>query len=360
MAAIFDLAGLTLNPEEAQEISKAVFEYVLESGELSDDHDIHTGIQWKTQIPFIGTLGLVGKKLLKCKPDANGNQIPVSQKYWDPVLIGDRLEHCATDANPLFKLFAKLKKINPDFYDKIASDELGVVLSRLVEAMKEMVQRIIWFGDTQAKTVANGGVLKNGTDVAFFNMIEGFWKQIFTIDIPTTSKYYVAIPQNATASYATQSTLADDFAFKLFKDMWKKADSRLKQLVRQGTVKVKIHCTSDIAENFEDFKENKSLGFTLDKIEDGGLKAFFRNIEIKTRYDWDNIIETYQDNGTKFNLPHRALMTTSGNIPIGTVSESDLETVDSFYDKYNKINVMDFALKMDAKFLEPYLAVAAY
>ncbi len=360
MAEILNLDGLTLNPEEAQEISQAIFEYVLETGELSDDHDIHTGIQWKTQIPFIGTLGLVGKKILTCKPDANGNQIPVSEKFWDPVLIGDRFEHCAVDVNPLFKLFQKLKKINPDFYDRIASDELGVVLSRLVEAMKEMLQRIIWFGDTQARTVANGGVFKNGTDVGFFNMLNGYWQQILSTDIPTTSKYYVNIAQNATASYAAQSTLADDFAFTLFKAMWKKADARLKQLVRQGTVKVKIHCTSAITENWENFKENKSLGFTLDKVEDGGLKNFFRNIEIKTRYDWDNIIDLYQNNGTKWNLPNRALMTTSGNIPIGTVSTEDLEKVESFYDKYHEVNVMDFRLKLDAKFLEPYLAVAAY
>lgn len=360
MADIFDLTGLTLNPEEATQISQAVFEYVLESGELADDHDIHTGIQWKTQIPFIGTLGLVGKKILKCKPDPNGNQIPVSEKMWDPVLIGDRFEHCAVDANSLFKLFQKLKKINPDFYDRIASDELGVVLSRLIEAMKEMIYRIIWFGDTQAKTLANGGVFKDGTDLGFFNMLDGYWKQIFTIDIPTTSKYYVKINENAGANYAAQSTLADDFAFKLFKSMWKKADPRLKQLIAKGTLKVKIHTTSAIAENWYDFKEGKSFNFTLDKAENGGLKDFFRNVEIKTRYDWDNIIETYQDNGTKFNLPHRALLTTSGNIPIGTVSVDDLEKVESFYDKYHEVNVMDFRLKMDAKFLEDYLAVAAY
>ncbi len=360
MADIFDLTGLTINPEEATQISQAVFEYVLESGELADDHDIHTGIQWKTQIPFIGTLGLVGKKILKCKPDANGNVIPVSEKMWDPVLIGDRFEHCAVDANPMFKLFQKLKKINPDFYDKIDSDELGVVLSRIVEAMKEMVQRIIWFGDKTAALNTGGGVFTAGTDLGFFNMLDGYWKQIFSLDIPTSSRYYTPIAQNATTTYATQSNLADDFAFALFKNMWKKADPRLKQLVRQGTVKVKIHATSAIAENWENFKENKSLGFTLDKVEDGGLKSFFRNIEIKTRYDWDNIIDIYQNNGTKWNLPHRALMTTSGNIPIGTVSTEDLEKVESFYDKYHEVNVMDFRLKMDAKFLEDYLAVAAY
>lgn len=32
MAEILNLDGLTLNPEEAQEISQAIFEYVLETG----------------------------------------------------------------------------------------------------------------------------------------------------------------------------------------------------------------------------------------------------------------------------------------------------------------------------------------
>lgn len=148
MASIYNLDSFTMNADEAKEVSKAVFEYVLESGELSEHHDIHTGIQWDTQIPFIGTLGLVGKEILNCKPAANGNKIPLSEKKWTPKLIGDRFEHCATDVDPLFKLFGKVKKINPEFFNRIDSAELGVVLMRIAEAMKEMVNRYVWFAET--------------------------------------------------------------------------------------------------------------------------------------------------------------------------------------------------------------------
>ena len=222
MAAIFDISNLTINEEEAQELSKAIFELALEQGDLAAHHDIQSGIQHKTQIPFIGTLGLVGKKVVGCKPDVNGNQIPFSEKFWDPELVGDRLAHCATDVNPLFKLFKKAQKINPDYFDRIDSEELGVVLMRLSEAMKEMLIRLVWFGDKGIDTVANGGVLKNGTDKDFFNIIDGLWKQILTIDIPSNSKYRVAIDANAEANYADQYNLADDFAFKLFRSMWQK------------------------------------------------------------------------------------------------------------------------------------------
>lgn len=360
MASIYDITGLTLNTEEAQQVSQAVFEYVLETSDLAEHHDIHTGIQWDTQIPFIGTLGLVGKQILNCKPDANGNKIPLSEKKWTPKLIGDRFEHCATDVDPLFKLFNKVKKINPDFFDRIGDDDLGVVLMRIAEAMREMLQRYVWFGEENPQTVANGGVFKNGTDVDFFKAFNGLWKQILTIDIPASSKYYVEISQNSGANYAAQQNLPVDFAFKLFRAMWKKADARLKQLVAKGSIKLHLHVTSAIAENWHDYKEDKSLAFTLSNVEDGGLKSAFRNIEIVTRYDWDSTIQSYQDNGTKWNLPNRALLTSSGNIPIGTVATEDLEKLESFYDKYHKVNVMDFASKFDAKFLEDYLAVAAY
>ncbi len=360
MAGIFELNDLSLNIEERQQVSEAIYEYVLETSDIAEHHEIHTGIEWDTQIPFIGTLGLVGKKIIKCKPDANGNKIPFSEKKWSPKLIGDRFEHCSTDMNPLLKLFKKVKRINPDFYDRINSEELGIVLMRLAEAMKEMITRLVWFGDENAKEISNGGLLTDGTDVEFFTPFDGIWKQIFTIDIPTTSKYYVKIEANAGETYEEQQDLDDDFAFKLFRSMWKKADPRLKQLIQKGEIVPVIHCTSAIAENWQEFKENKSLGFTISNVEDGGLKEMFRRLKIETRYDWDAVIQNYQNNRTKYNLPHRALLTEKGNIPIGTVNTADLDKIESFYDKYHEVNVMDFRLKLDTKFLVDYLAVAAY
>jgi hypothetical protein len=222
----FDLQDLSLNTVEATSVAQAVFEQVLEVGNIADHHEVHTGINYDTQIPFIGTLGLVGKKILQCQPDANGNQIPVSQKKWEPVLIGDRFENCAVDANPLFKLFKAAQRINPDFFNKVGSEEEGVVMLRVEQAMREMLQRIAWFGDKTADVIAEGGYLTNGTDISFFNMLDGIWKQIISTDIPTTSKYYVPISKNGLATYASQNDLPTDFAFQLFRNMWRKSDSR--------------------------------------------------------------------------------------------------------------------------------------
>jgi len=356
---MFDLTTLTLNKEEVQEVSKAVFEYVLETSDIAKLHDIHTGIQWDTQIPFIGALGLVGREIEQCQPVTNTNKIPMSEKTWTPKLIGGRFEHCEVDIDPLFKLFGKVKRINPDYYDKIDSEELGVVLMRIIDSLKLMIPRIVWFGDTTVQEVQSGGYLTDGTDTYFFSMLDGLWKQIFA-DIPTTSKYYVEITENAGADYNAQLDLPADFAFNLFRDMYAKADPRFKQLMQSGKVTPMIHCTAAIAENWQAYKETQSLHFTLSNVEGGGLQEMFRNIKIETRYDWDSIIQSYQDDGTTYNLPNRALMTVPSNIPIGTVSTDDLTKVESFYDRYHEVNVMDFRLMLDAKFLSDYLAVAAY
>ena len=331
---IYDLSNLTLNPEEANQVSQAIFETVLEQSDIAKHHEIQSGIEHQTQIPFIGTLGLVGKKIIACQRDANGNQIPMSEKFWNPQHIGDRFEHCSTDLNPLFKLFRKAVRMNPDYFDRLDSEEFGVVAMRIEQAIKEMITRLTWFGDTSIENVSNAGYLKNGEDTSFFDIIDGLWPQIIGTDIPTTSNYYVEIAQNAEATKVLQQTLPTDFAYNLFKTMWTKADSRLKQLVMNNQIELQLHVTGDIYENYQDFKETKSLEFTLKNVEDGGLKSFFRNVEVIPHYDWDAIIQGYFDNGTTYHLPNRALLTTPSNIPIGTRNEGDLTQLESFYDQY--------------------------
>lgn len=356
---LLDVSALTLNPVEAQELSKFIFETLLETGELSKYHDIQTGIFYKEQIPFVGTLGLVGKKSTGCAPEANTGTVTFTEKFWDPEMIEDRFENCAKDANRLFKGFKRKQKINPDFFDNIGSEEEGVIFTLIEGALRLMINRKVWFDDKAMDNVVDGGYLKNGIDPAYFNVINGLWKQIISIDIPTTAPNYVAITQNATATYALQATLPTDFALQLFRKMWNKADSRLKQAIGNGE-KLFLHVTPEIAQNWADYKEDKSLVFTLANAEGGGLMDMYRNIEIVTRYDWQADIQAYFDNGTKYHLPNRALLTLSTNIPIGTTSLEDLTTLTSFYDPIGKQNITDFAFMLDAKFLQPYMAVAAY
>ena len=124
--ALLDLSALTINEEEASQLSQAIFEATITGGDLSEYHDIVTGVHHKQQIPFIGNMELVGKTQTGCSRTESTETIPFTEKFWDPTLIGDRLKHCATDVNQLFKLFKKASKVNPDFYDRIGSEAESV------------------------------------------------------------------------------------------------------------------------------------------------------------------------------------------------------------------------------------------
>lgn len=357
MAEILDLSALTMNPEEATEVSKAIMEVTITGGELAEYHEIETGIHHKTQIPFIGNLGLVGLKVTGCDRNENPSQIPLTEKFWDPVLIGDRLAHCATDVNALFKLFKKAKKVNPDFYDRIGSEEFGIIVAKVEQAMRKMNNRLVWFGDTTADNILGGGVITNGIDVDYFNIIDGLFKQIYA-EIPTTAMNYVEIAANDGATYADQKLSPDD-GLNTFRAMHNAMDSRFFEAMEDGT-QPEFLVTRELMQNYWDTLEKKSLNFSLAETTDGVTKLAYRGIPIKVRYDWDANIRAYQDNGTKTNLPHRAILTAKENIPIGTVSEDDINNVVSFYDQKDKKNYIDFDLKLDVKHLLDYMTVAAY
>lgn len=355
--AILKLDGLTMNASEASQVSQAIFERVITGGELEKTHDIVTGIEHKTQIPFIGAMGLLGKKITSCDRAVSTSQMPLTEKFWNPTIIGDRLKHCSVEVPMLFKIFEKAKRMNPDFYNRIGSEEMGMIVARVEEALTAMLNRLVWFGDTAAANVSGSGVIKNGVDVAFFNSMDGLWKQIM-VDVPTTAPNYVAITKNAGASYALQA-LAPDSALAIFRAMFNKMDSRFYEAIGQGS-QPELLVTRELFQNYQDQLEDKSLNFTTVEAKDGVSGLAYRGVPIKVRYDWDNVIRAYQDNGTKYNLPNRALLTVKENIPVGTLSTEDLHNVDSFYDQKDKANYIDIDVMLDAKHLLPYLTVAAY
>ena len=354
---LLDLEELTMNPEEANEVSKAIFIAAITGGDLEEFHEIETGISHKTQIPFIGNLGLVGEKVTGCSRSENGSSIPLTEKFWDPVLIGDRLAHCATDVNSLLKLFKKAQKINPDFYDRIDSEEFGMIIAKVAQAMKKMKNRLVWFGDEAAENVSGGGLIKNGINVKYFNVLNGLFKQIFA-EIPTTAKNYVEISKNAGADYEAQE-LEPNTALGIFRKMYNRIDARFFEAIEEGAQPV-LMVTRELYQNYQDELEDKSLAFTLAETKDGVSSLSYRGIPIKVRHDWDNNIQSYQDNGTKLNLPHRAILTVKENIPVGTVSTEDLDRLESWYEKKDKKNYIDFDLMLDVKHLLDYMTVAAY
>lgn len=350
---LINAESLTLNPREVETMSEVIFKRVYNESDLAEYHDVETGIDVSTQIAFAGRLGLLGKKTVGCTPNEAGG-FELTEKFWTPVMEDFRLTHCQSDMPALLKLFKKSKRINPDFFDAVGTEEFGVIIAAVESALIENIHRKVWFNDTTAETIANGGVFKNGTDLGYFNSFDGLFKQIFS-EVPSSAANRVAISANAGANYAGQA-LAEDAALSIFEKMVTTADERL-----VAAEDAFILATRSLADNYRATLRNKNLGSGfLEVVEEGRPKLYFDGIEIKVRYDWDRYIKTYQDNGTKWNLPHRAVFTTKSNIPVGTLSEEDLTKLDVFYDRTQKTNIMDAAYTLDSKHLETYMTVAGY
>lgn len=350
-------SSFAFNREELKDWSKVINELTFGDPALNELHDIEQGIKYNQQIVFAGRVGLMGKTVAGCTPNAVTG-VALTEKTWTPVDIDFRFEHCSADANAQDKLIRQMAKMNPDFYNVIEGSNNVVgnfLVAKVVEGFNENLIRQAWFSDTAAALTTGGGVFKTGTDLGYFNSFNGLFKQIFT-EIPTSDAKYVAITKNAGASYALQALASGD-AIATLKAMYAKADSRL---LDSGSAK--FYVTRSIWDGYLNDLEsvqNSGAGNTMIN-ENGQVSLTYRGIPVVKVEVWDRVVAAYQDNGTKLNLPHRAVLSTPMNLKIGTLATDDFGALDAFYDKYHKVNVIDGVYTIDAKHLEKYLTVAAY
>ena len=76
--------------------------------------------------------------------------------------------------------------------------------------------------------------------------------------------------------------------------------------------------------------------------------------------DSPQIIRAYEDNGTTYNKPHRALATAKKVLGVGFDQVGDFDQLDIWYDKDSRKVKIEGMGNGDAKLLDPSLFVAAY
>jgi len=361
MASIIDYSLLTLNSDEARETSQAVFKRAFLSPDLTEVHNVQTGADMDRYIPIFGRLGLVGKADPGgCNVNSIIGGIPVSQKQWTPKLISGRIEHCEADIPKLLKMW-KQNRIAANLWEGIDNEAAAFVEDQALTSVKESIIRITEFAATNHSPVgdATGDQnLTSGTDKTYFNVLNGMWAQIEADAAlaPNNKIYRYTISENAGANKNAQLNLAADAALNVFRALYGNIPS---QAFASGNLV--IQCTRSLFNNWVDYLETQSLGFTLTRAEQGNVSRWsYRGIPIVVRYDWDVIIRTYFDTGTTYYLPHRAILADINTIPIGTSDEESLTRLDSFYDRVSKKHFIDFAYRIDCKVLDEDLIAVAF
>jgi len=360
MATGLDTTGLTLNPQEVQEIQSFIIEKVFTRPELLSLHGIQTGVKMKEQIVFASQFGKTGLKGSGCDRQTSGAASILTQKYWEPVIIEDTMIHCNKELNALFKAyFTKIQRYRDLF--EIEGTDLQIFFSILMlETMQRTIWRAAWFGDTAVAAAAAGtaGLVSAG-DVKFYDYFDGLWKQIFTgVTATDINRYTIAL--NAEVTKAAQLALTSDLAKDTyFEQVWKLADPRLK-----ADPNAKFYVSNSIWENYRQSLQSAGENFTIDYTQEGFRMLKWNGKEVvnmETVWDLD-LYADFVDNTTNnaYYLPNRIVLTVPENMPIGTLSESDFEELDMWYDKDNRQNKLAYGFTLDSKVLEEYMIVVAY
>lgn len=360
--ALITPAQLSFDGDQAKSLSEIIFAKQFKNPSIELFHTIVEGIKAQKQIPLASQLsGLVGKQTSLCNMTNATNTITMSEKFWSPKTHADRLAACYTDFKDSFANYgmkngvmeADLSEL--DLWNYISDDLLAYKVA-------EMVLVSAWFGDTDAATVSDSpaGVLTAGTNTAYFNKIDGFWKQLFAIVAGDSDRKSTGLAtKNGQSTFANQKFNSTDTTNKVVMNtldlMATDADLRLRDQDSQAYI-----VTQSVLDQYKRELKNANIAFTTERFENGIEMVECDGKPVYGFSLWDRIIKAYYSDGTKYYLPHRAVLTTKENIQIGVDSIGTLAEFDGHFDKVTKMNYIDFAVNLDAKVIEDELVQLAY
>lgn len=357
---------MTFSGREAQEL---ILEPAYARPDISSIMTIHPGIKAKMKVAYAGQMRKVTKKNVGCNSEPSGAKIPMSEATWDPQELEMWVEQCYTDLDGSFLAWGLANGYNrADLSQAVVTitDSEGnrrevnlwteFALSKMQEAAADDFLRIAWFGNLDIVA----GQLAPTADVSDYNQANGFFKRIFAA-AAVTRKYTIAT--NAGANYAAQE-LPEYESKKIFRGIVTKADPRLTAMPNQV-----ILCTQSVYNDWVDYRESKNLetSFAFELNGDGtrgqinlSKTTTYRGIPVIPLSVWDRTILEDFNNGTKLDLPHRAVLTTVENLAAGMDALEGVEQFEAWYERRPKTMNLRGNYMLDTQLVHSYLVSAAF
>ena len=328
------LSNLTPDNGAIQSLRDLIIAEVFTDPVLEQFFTLRQNVRNGQKLGYEGEMNDIGWQGSGCNPSYKSATIEFLEKEWS---IGDwqvPLQWCYTD---LVNTIAEYcLKTGTDIADLTSTEYMDdIVYPKLKEAMIMMMWRIIWFGDTQAKVHSNSGVLTTGVDPTLFTATDGLFKRLFAVGSAAPGQK-VSIEANGQSTTALQfSTLkAPGVAIKIFDDLLENADSRIASIDGAG-----IFCTKSLADALaKDLKREYKEQLTWEQIFKGFDVAEYNGVKIYRLPIWDRFIQKYQNNGTKLNIPHRAVFGSAREMFVGTPANELISELDIFFEKKSRMN----------------------
>lgn len=351
MAAFFNPESITFNGDEVKDINEIIFSKQLKYPALDVFHAIDEGIKAKKQILLMSRLnGLIGKDSGGCEPTPNTNTVTPSEKFWDLATYSDRLGFCYKEMLPSFLNYSK--KVGVDSPD--VTDFVNFMVDKVIsDALSESIVMWAWFSDTDAAAVDDSpaGLLTAGTNPVYFNRMDGLWKQAYAIVAANANRKTTGLAtKNSQATFALQKFNSTDTTNKVvtttLQTMYTDADMTLRQ--QEG---LQFEVTQTVFDQYVRELKAYNVAYTTERLENGLFAVKSDGIDVIAMPLWDKIITNYYSDGTRYDLPHRAVLAVKDNVRIGTESVGTFNTFDVWYDKKDRKVYVDFELGLDAKII---------
>ena len=332
-----NLDNLHFTAEELRSLNELVVTAVLEAPALSTFHTLVTGIKNDRKIGIIpGTFGLVGKAAQSCDPHAQCLEDTAVEKTWSPKYLEVIIDMCIDEiSDSLMRMY--INCANP--YDLTKTEIFTFIQDILAKDVQKMIMRYAWFGNTAARNFPLG-VITPGVDVTFFNVLDGFFRQ-FAVIYAANPLQLQAMPGNTEATYALQQSVATPLL--TYNAVNTLIDAAIPELAAQPDRVLLV--TKSVMDRLRRQLQALGTAFQDYKLMINGLEfATWDGIKIYSIPLWDQFIRAYENNGTKWNDPHRVVYTTVANLEIGMACTGLFDNINSFYDprtRYNRIEAVD-------------------
>lgn len=346
--------NIPLQPENLDSLRDAIIKKVLDDENL---RRVVTIKRVKTGEPLaiIGEMDAVGHAGAGCNPTYEEIGIGNSVQRWALGAWEIALKICYENLEDTIAEYSL--RTGTAIGDLTGTDFMAVFLELLETQMRRMLWRLVWFGNTTAQNITDGGVITNGVDVTLMTANDGLWKRLFAIATADATKR-TAISANTAASYAAQKSamMAAGYATGLVDNILLDASSAV-----NGAGAATLFINKKFADYLvHDIKVTYKDNLPFERIFDGFYVGYYNGVQVAAIEAWDYLIDKYENTGTKWNLPFRAVLANPANLLLGVDKDDPISTPDIWFEKKDRMNYVYATGKIDTMVAQPDLVHVAY
>lgn len=284
----------------------------------------------------------------------------VVTKRWAPVEARGRKDYCYTEFQA-DQWFGQFRPTADNIADLLTVPEFRQFFDVMatMDVLKDVWMQA-WFASTSNTAAGSGSGSQTVTSadmVPYLNQNSGFWEQLAAgVGTGPTDTYRYTIAANGEATKALQlSTFTDALAWEALLKVRTKAGA----ILQSQSNKV-IMMTQSVYNGIQGYAMDRQMLSGFHRVDFGGIERDAINgVPIIPIPAWDDIIFTAFDNGTKWDRPHRIVMTTVDNLGVGFEDANVIFPNSKYDDRIEKVYTK-FGGRMDYLLLDAASAAVAY